>query len=214
MPTNAIVAKALATAKPCPNQNGNMSVYLPGCIADDFDEFAIGYSYSTPVAVCVRNIKTQRYELWLTPDNYSHTTQGHKSKYTLAFIAEHEERGGDIYTTLAVNSMSPALSYPPTRCTTVNDYHHAMEYAHSVITKCLRRGVHQTTRQKSLAEAKYRLEYVVHLLTENVQGRQTKEIQGCKDLAQVLENMIISGNKDRKEQSAVLQGYATLENLT
>ena len=214
MPTNAIVATALATGKYCPNPNGNMHAYILHCATDDFDDFAVGYSYSTPVAVRARNIKTQRYELWLTPDNYSHTTQGHKFKYTQAFIAEHEERGGDIYTTYAVNLISPVLSNPPTRCTTVNDYHHAMEYAHSVITKCLRRGVHQTTRQKSLAEAKYRLEYVVHLLTENVQGRQTKEIQGCKDLAQVLENMIISGSKDRKEQSAVLQGYATLENLT
>jgi len=203
MTTNTDVAVALADNKSCPNLGGNMHTQrVPDLIApQDFIIETVGYSYTTAVAMRVKNLLTSELELWLTPDHYSHTTLGHKGRYLNVFLSRV---GGRVYHTYAVNHHQHRNAW-------LADYNHAMGFVSGTIKACLRSGIHQKTRQRQLTEAMGRLENAIHLLTENTTSRQPDEVSNCFSLIETLGEMHRIGENDRALQRVALQGLAALE---
>lgn len=205
MTTNTDVAVALADNKSCPNLGGNMHTQcVPDVLArQDFVIETVGYSYNTAVAMRVKNLLTSELELWLTPDYYSQTTQGHKSRYLNVFLSRV---GGRVYHTYAVNNHQNRNAW-------LADYNHAMGFVSGTIKACLRRGIHQKTRQWQLTAAIGRLENAIQLLTENTTSRQPDEVANCFSLIETLGGMHRIGENDRALQRIALQGLAALEHI-
>ena len=219
MPTNSQVAAAFVAQKHTENRHGNMSVqthgyHFPESPTEDFETLAFAYSYSTIIAALVRNLQTGKREVWITPEKYSHTTQGHKTKLLRALPVEEAI---PVFTTHCVNLLahSPVRSLNTQRNICTLDYDYACGYVHSVIRDVADKYTRQVTRQRRLWLALKVVTKTIILLSYQTRCVLVKECEHLLELQDLLRGMISVGEGgDRRKHTALLQGYLALEAAT
>ena len=169
MLTNAKVAHRFVSAM-TKGRSGTMTIYPSAFLAhkflhSQFEVLSTLESYSTRIAMLVRNRLQHHNELWLTPTFYSQTTQRHFSEVKRAW-REVESDGAQtrVFTTMAVEHGCPRNECEADYTRAINGIKREFDVFNSP------QRLHGTTRDQALSNIIARGEHFTRITSEKVNG--------------------------------------------